>query len=108
MVEPILSVRYLLPQLACDRRESRDYYGAPHGAGHRGVDERRIASPEESDARTPSLLDETPCFSRDYGRRIRGSAIVGCGKALCLRTRDALAPWYALAREHKVERIIGR
>ena len=61
-VEPFLSVRKLLPQRACDRRETRDYYGAPHGACREGVDGRRDAASEESAARFPSWTEKDAMF----------------------------------------------
>ena len=61
-VEPFLSVRKLLPQRACDRRETWDYYGPRHGACRKGVDGRRVAAPEESAARIPSLTEKDAMF----------------------------------------------
>ena len=57
-----MSARKLLPQRACDRRETRDYYGAPHGECHKGVDGRRVAAPVESAARFPSLTENDAMF----------------------------------------------
>ena len=62
LVEPFLSVRKLLPQRARDRRETRDYYGAPHGACRKGVDGRRVAAPEESAARIPCWTGKDAMF----------------------------------------------
>ena len=56
-VKPFLSARKLLPQRACDRRETRDYSGAPHGGCHKGVDGRQLAAPAKSTARFPSLTE---------------------------------------------------
>ena len=55
-IEPFLSVRKLLPQRACDRREARDYYGSRHGACRKGVDRRRVAG------RFPSLTEDDAMF----------------------------------------------
>ena len=57
-----MSARKLLPQRECDRRETRDYYGAPHGECHKGVDGRRVAAPVESAARFPSLTENDAMF----------------------------------------------
>ena len=61
-IEPFLSVRKLLPQRSYDRRETRDYYGTPHGACRKGVDGRRDAAPEESAARFPYWTDKDAMF----------------------------------------------
>ena len=61
-VEPFLSARKLLPQRACDRRETWDYYGAPHGECHKGVDRRRVAVPVENAVRLPSLTENYTMF----------------------------------------------
>ena len=54
-VEPFLSAHKLLPQRDCDRRETRNYYGAPLGECHKGLDGRRVAAPVENASRFPSL-----------------------------------------------------
>ena len=62
LVEQFFSARKLLPQRACDRRETRDYYEAPYGECHKGVDGRRVAPPVESAARFPSLTENDAMF----------------------------------------------
>ena len=61
-VEPFLSVQKLLPQRSCDRRETQDNYGSPHGACCKGVDGRRDAASEKSAARFPSLMENDAMF----------------------------------------------
>ena len=39
-----------------------DYYGAPHGKCHKGVDRRRVTAPVESAARFPTLTDNDTMF----------------------------------------------
>ena len=62
IVEPFLSVRKLLPQHSCDRRETQDYYGLPYGACRKGVDGRRDAASKKSAARFPSLTENDTMF----------------------------------------------
>ena len=57
-----MSVRKLLPRRECDRRETRDYYGAPYGACREGVDGRRDAASEESAAPFPCWTDKDAMF----------------------------------------------
>ena len=61
-VEPFLSVRKLLLRRECDRRETRDYYGAPHGGCRKGVDRRWDAASEESAARFPCWTNKDAMF----------------------------------------------
>ena len=46
----------------CDQRETREYYGAPHGVCHKGVDGRRFAASEKSAAGIPSLTEKDAMF----------------------------------------------
>ena len=48
-VEPFLSVRKLLPRHACDRRETRDYYG-PRYRAFRGFTDGEYEVPDNCDA----------------------------------------------------------
>ena len=46
----------------CDHRETRDYYGAPHGACRKGVYRRRDAASEQSAAQFPCWTDKDAMF----------------------------------------------
>ena len=60
----VLSARKLLLQRACDRRETRAYYGAPHGECHKRADGRRVITPiyMGSTALFPSLTKRRHVF----------------------------------------------
>ena len=57
-----LSVRKLLPQLACDRHETPGYYGVLHGGDHRRVHGSRFAAPEQSATQFPSITEKDAMF----------------------------------------------
>ena len=60
-LEPFLPACKLLPQCACDWRETRDYR-ALHGECHKGIDGRQITTSEESVTQIPSLTKKSPCL----------------------------------------------
>ena len=72
-VELNLSVRKLLPQLKCDRREKRHTFEEPHGECHGGVDGKRFSPPEKSAARIFSVRKRRHVFVSVYGMHMRYS-----------------------------------